>query len=412
MVAKAKTFLSLKNQRRLWTVVKNSLHSLALPIFSIIISYLVIKLASVERWGEFVNVMILVQLAAHVMGWGNKEYLLREFSRNPSQIALAWQSTLATRFLLLLPFGIVLAWGEFSAVLCFWMFLWGIGQVYYQSFDVFVVYKRDFLFAMLVETVTLLLMGLCIWGWGEQVTIVQLAALFAIAQLVKGGVMSGRFGRFAFTASRFRLHLPFFKLALPFFLLGLTGMLQSRIDLYSVNYFLDERSVGQYQVFINLMIYVQSISAFVLVPFIKSIYRLSNTAVLRLSARLFMLGCAIILPALAATYLVITRVYGFELSGWMLVAGGLFVLPIYFYLPIIYVLYKTDVQWMVIWVNLFGLAVNFGLNIWFVPRLGGLGAMIGSAVAQWVMLAVYLWQSRVISRQEYDESNITLPELP
>lgn len=394
MVAKAKTFLSLKNQRRLWTVVKNSLHSLALPIFSIIISYLVIKLASVERWGEFVNVMILVQLAAHVMGWGNKEYLLREFSRNPSQIALSWQSTLATRFLLLLPFGIVLAWGEFSAVLCFWMFLWGIGQVYYQSFDVFVVYKRDFLFAMLVETVTLLLMGLCIWGWGEQVTIVQLAALFAIAQLVKGGVMSGRFGRFAFTASRFRLHLSFFKLALPFFLLGLTGMLQSRIDLYSVNYFLDERSVGQYQVFINLMIYAQSISGFILGPFIKSIYRLNGQVVLRVSSRLFVLGCALILPFLIGTYLVITYIYGFQLSGWMLLMGGLFVLPVYFYSPIIYVLYRTNVQWMVIGINSFGLLVNFVFNILLVPYLGMLGAIIGSTLSQWILLVIYLRKSR------------------
>ncbi|MEZ4768402.1 MAG: hypothetical protein R2844_08245 [Caldilineales bacterium] len=41
--------------------------------------------------------MIYVQLAAHIVGWGNKEYLLRAFSFSPAHISREWQTSLATR---------------------------------------------------------------------------------------------------------------------------------------------------------------------------------------------------------------------------------------------------------------------------------------------------------------------------
>ncbi len=401
-----------KYQRRIWTVVKNSLHSLTLPFFGILVSYLVVKLASVERWGEFVQVMIFVQLGAHVMNWGNKEYLLREFSRNPSQMAFAWQRALWTRSLLLIPFGFILWLGGFSAVLTLFMWLWAVALLFFQSFDVWVVYRRDFLFAMLLEAVGILVMAAAIYSWAETSTVLRLTTLFALVYLGKTAALVARFradvrGKLGENG---RFQPRYFSLALPFFLLGLTGMLQSRIDLYTVSYYLPEKEVGQYQVFINLMIYAQSISAFILVPFIKTIYRLNNQAILKMSSRLFLLGCVLVIPLLGLAHVVITYLYGFELPLPMLISGGLFVIPIYFYLPTIYALYKTNVQWQVIVVNLVGLGMNFLLNLWLVPRVGSLGAMIGSAAAQWAMWLVYLWLSRGIRDEVIHEAAV--PELP
>ncbi|MCL4263296.1 MAG: polysaccharide biosynthesis C-terminal domain-containing protein [Anaerolineae bacterium] len=418
LLGKTKAFLSLKYRRRLLTVAKNSLHSLTLPIFSIIVSYLVVKRASVELWGEFVQVMIFVQLGAHIINWGNKEYLLREFSRSPAQIATVWQSSLFTRFVLLAPFCVVLAIADFSASLTLFMVLWTAALVLFQSYDVFVVYHRDFLFAMFVEVVGLLVMAMMVYIWDKNTTVLGLTALFAVVFAAKALVLTGRFrasvhasamGRQQSGVGYGRFQPTYFSLALPFFLLGLTGMLQSRIDLYSVNYFLPNTEVGQYQVFINLMIYIQAISAFILVPFIKSIYRLNSRAILKMSTRLFALGCILVVPMLALAYFTIKVIYGFELPSAMFLLGGLFVIPIYFYLPVIYALYKTNRQWQVIWVNLFGLGVNLGLNLLLVPRLGMVGAMMGSAVAQWGMWLIYGWLSRNIRAEVGNEA--TVPEL-
>src|SRR5690242_878226 len=88
---------SSKIRKRALIVAANSANSLLLPLLSPLFSLLVIRLASVSLWGDFVKVLIVAQLAAHVAGWGNKDYLLREFSRGPARVAAAWQSSLFTR---------------------------------------------------------------------------------------------------------------------------------------------------------------------------------------------------------------------------------------------------------------------------------------------------------------------------
>jgi hypothetical protein len=88
---------SPKLRKRVLIVAANSANSLLVPLLSPLFSFLVIRLASVSLWGDFVKVLVVAQLAAHVAGWGNKDYLLRQFSRSPAQIAAAWQTNLFTR---------------------------------------------------------------------------------------------------------------------------------------------------------------------------------------------------------------------------------------------------------------------------------------------------------------------------
>ena len=85
-------------------VITNSLNHFIVPLFSVMVSWLVIRRESVALWGALVEVMIVVQLAAHIMHWGHKEYLLRAFSLNPTTIAPPWQTALLTRLLLFIPY--------------------------------------------------------------------------------------------------------------------------------------------------------------------------------------------------------------------------------------------------------------------------------------------------------------------
>ncbi len=380
-----------KKRRRLSTVVKNAFNSLLLPVFNVAVSFLVIRRASVELWGAFVNVMIVVQLAAHLVNWGNKEYLLRSFSRTPAGIGRAWQTSLGTRLLL---FALLAAaawfWG-FPPGRTLLLIGWGLGQVWVQSYDVLVLYRRDFLFAALVELGRLALMASVIWQQGTQATVDTLIALFCGAYLAQAAALTWRFWRQSFAGLAGRIDLAYFRQAFPFFLLGLSGLLQSRMDLYAVNFYLQPAQVGQYQVFMNLMIYAQSVSAFVLLPFVKSLYRLPTRTILKIAARLGGLGALLLAPFLALAHLALAYLYRFDLPPLMLAVGGLFILPIFFYLPAIYALYKDNEQSAVIWVNGLGIAANFGLNLLLLPRLGMVGAAAAGAAAQWLMLLAYGW---------------------
>jgi O-antigen/teichoic acid export membrane protein len=387
---------SAKFQRRALLIIANSLNTLLLPILSPIVSLLVIRFASVDLWGEFVHVLIIVQLAAHVIAWGSKEYLLREFSFNPAHISRAWQTSLISRLALMVPLYLLVSLSGLPSRRLALVVLWLLGQTLYQSYDVLILYKRAFFFSVLVELGGLIALVSTIIWLRSSVDLDMLIALFGIAHLAKAAVFVLRFRQQTLDRSLGRFDTNYFVLAFPFFLLGFSGMLQSRIDLYCVNYFLSRSEVGQYQVFVNFLIYVQTASYFVLNPFVKSIYRLGYSTILKMSLRLFTLGILMAIPALVAVHLILSQLYHFTLPWYFLLGGGLFVVPVFFYLPIIYTLYKANLQMVVVKINLLGIAINLLLSLLLLPRVGMFGAVLAIALAQWSMFAAYLVHGRVV----------------
>jgi len=408
MVASLRLLLDGKYQRRALLVLGNSAHQLVLMLLGPLVSYLVIRQAGLAQWGAFVTVLISVQLAGHGLSWGNKEYLLRAFAREPATLAAVWQQSLITRALLLLPLWGVLAlflpvtlWG--------WLFLWLVGLLIYQSHDVLVVYRKTFTFAALVEAVSAAILVAGVLWWGEAITVRRLTALFALAFLVKGVAFGARFrrdtGLLSFSSRGERsqsrsvgINLRYFSFAFPFFLLGFSGLLQSRIDLYVVDYFLSATEVGRYQVFINLLIYLQAAANIILLPFVKAIYRLDYDVIAAIGRRLFALGAVILPPALGFVYLILRFLYEIEFSLPFYLWGFLIVWPLFYYLPIIYALYKANRQNVVIGVNLAGAALNLVLDLWLLPRLGLIGVVASEAVVTCIILVVYWYCGRRMVR--------------
>lgn len=392
---------SPKYRRRAGLIIANSFNSLLVPVFGIVVSLLVVRLTSVELWGTFVEVMIWAQLAAMVVGWGNKEFLLRAFSRQPAQMAVRWQSSLVTRSALLLPAGLGLALLGWPGARWPLALVWLLALVIAQSHEAPVVYRRRFVPAAAVElaatalTVGGVLTSRAGLGVDVLVAIFVLAAVgraLALSLLFRNDVWSGFSLRPATLA---RLWQPaYLRLSFFFFALGLTGMLQSRADLYSVNYFLSPSQVGAYQIFSSFLLTIQSLSAFVLTPFLKGVFRLGYEAIARVAARLFGFGLIIIGPALLLIYIILTFLYHLLLPASFYVLGAFSVLPIFYFLPTIYALYKAERQHLVLAVNLCGLTAKLALNILLLPRLGSLGAILSATLVHWGVLCIYLFLGR------------------
>lgn len=383
--------LRRKLLRRVGVVLQNSFYSLLVPLVNIAISFLVIRLNSPALWGSFVEIMVVLHLLTHVAAWGNKEYLLREFSRSPQDIRQVWQTSLFSRlifygaicgFLLLIPGASV------------WVLLWGLSIVLSQSFDVLIIYRRDFAFAIGTELLTISIMIVGIITQGDALSITQLLALFAIATSIKCLLLCAYF-RNDLILSYWKLNLTYFRQAGPFFILGFSGILASRIDLYTVSILLNEQNVAEYQVFINLMLYLQALSAFILLPYVKTLYRMPDDSILRISVRLFVLGIGLVIPATLLADALLYTLYDIQYSAVFMLLGGLFVLPIYGYIPLIHRLYKNDATRIVLGVNICGAAFNLALNLLLLPIIGILGAIIASAVVQWGMLIYYHLQMRI-----------------
>jgi O-antigen/teichoic acid export membrane protein len=383
-------------RRRLSLVITNSLNSLLLPLFNVLISLWVVRLASVDLWGAFVELLIVAQLGAHVLAWGNKEYLLRAFSFDPGRVILTWRSNLLTRLALFPAFALIVMLLSWSPVQMLLLMLWTLGLMLCQSFEVLIVYRRAFVASIWIELGAIAVMLAVITVLGARLTLDGLLLLFAGVTLGKAAALALSFRQESLAATvdsvswQGRLDFSYFGAALPFFLLGFSGMLQSRIDLYSVSLFLPEREVGQYQVFINLMIYLQAIANFVLMPFVKSLYRLDYGAIGRVSVRLLGLGVLLAPPALLGVNWLLSRVYAIDLPPLFLLLGALYVLPVYYYLPTIYGLYKADRQNTVLWVNLSGCALNLLLSLFLVQHMGAIGALLAATLVQWFVLGCYV----------------------
>lgn len=385
---------SLKLRRRSVQIVASSANTLLLPLMSPLVSLLVVRLASPELWGAFVGVAIITQLGAHVVGWGNKEYLLRQFSRNPAGLAAAWQTSLLTRLALFAGFGVAAALLASTPTLALLMAVWCLALALDQSYDVVVQYRKAFLFATLVELGSLGALAAVVAALGAALTLETLVGLFAAAHLLQALALAYRFRRVTLPGMAARFEGGYFRAALPFFLLGLSGLLQSRVDLYTASALLPPPDVAQYQVLTSLLIYVQTIAYFVLAPFARSIYRMREGAIAKLTLRLVLFGLLIVVPALAAIYGALTVLYRFDVAPLLLVVGGVFVLPAFWYLPTIYSFYRENRQGEVLAINVLGAATSLGLSLLLMPRLGLAGGIAAAATAQWTMLGLYAIRRR------------------
>jgi len=372
-----------KHLRRLLTVLQNSANSLLAPVFNILISLLVIRLASEAVWGAFIAQLIVLQLMTYVVGWGNKDYLLREFSRAPDQIIPRWRRSFTSRLLLLL---LTLPFLTFLPVSVWIAVTWLILIVIVQSFDVVIVYRRDFLYAIFIEMLNISVIIVVLMTIRSNLTTNIILSGFTLGAGIKAIMTGWRYRRFFGLA---KVDLMYFRAALPFFLLGFSGILASRIDLYTVSILLPEDAIGRYQVFINLMLYLQALSALILMPFIKNIYRMPEASLLRLARRMFALGGVLLVPSLVAADLVFRLLYGINYGLEMLLLGGAFVLPLYGYTGLVYRLHSRDETGKVLVVNLLGAGGNFALNLLLLPQIGIAGAILASAVMQWGIFAYY-----------------------
>jgi O-antigen/teichoic acid export membrane protein len=405
----SRSIFSRRFRRRAILIAANIANGLLLPLLNPIVSLLVVRLASIDLWGEYVALLIGVQLAAHIIGWGNKDYLLRQFSFNPTRLGEIWRGSLFTRSLLLIPFGLLTLW--LDPARAFGLLVWCAILVFDQSFEVWVTYRKDFVFSTGVELLGLIvtLAGIGLANRSLDVNALIMISISSTALKAVIYLLRYRTSTLASSADRLArpIELAYFRRAFAFFALGLTGLLQSRIDLYVVSLFLTKSAIGQYQVFITFLLYLQSLSAFVLGPFVKNLYRLSTRTILNLSLRMLPLGLVMCGPALILLAVILHSFYGIDLPLTFFALGLVLTLPIYFYVPIIYSLNKRGLTARVVWINLLGIAIS-GLVGWrLLPALGMLGAVLGAASAQVVMLLVYVWHSRELRRIDA----LPVPEL-
>ena len=385
-----------KYRQRSLSVLLYTFNNFSTPIFNFLLSAIIIERISLEFWGEYVSITLIVNLSALILAWGNKEYLMRIFSKQPSQISIQWWTSLIQRFvlclLLIILFFIFLDLPEYRIfALVFWIFTLFL----YKSFEVLFLYKRAFLFSLILESLGyIVLLGVGLFYPSGKFTIDHFILLFAGLSLLKfcAGIIYFRhdifpdewiFGNLLKSNSLF--------LALPFFLPSVIGMLQGKMDLYCAAYFLSSIQVGKYQVYMNLLTIPHSLALFTIMPFIKNVYRLPFASLKKIMNRLTLFGFIVPFPAVAVIYLLIEYYYHFRFSTYMYIVGYLQLVPFFLYFFRMQLLLRYDKQVIIVWITLATACFSFLTSVIFIPFWNIEGAIIANTITQWVTLALFIY---------------------
>lgn len=378
---------------RIRPIVLNAGLYLSAPFINVLASWWVIRNSSEAIWGEFVYPMLFAGLALHVLTWGHRDFLLRAFARHPDKMGIMWRQNLVSRgALLFIALPVVMLSGMSAGAISF-LLLWIFAGFVRQSFETIIVYRKEFGFALLTEIAAALLLFFGLWWNQAELSGEIVLNWFALAWLLRAVLVLLKYGKEFLPGDYPRIQFRYFAVALPFFLLGFAGMLLSRIDMYCVALFVEDRAVlGRYQLLLSFLLYLQAVVAFVLLPYVKNLYRLPDRSFFKLARRMFLLGIAVVVPGVLAIYLLLTNAYQINFGMEYFALGAAFSLPVFYYSPIVYLLFKHSQQRKVLLANVGGILLNLGLNLLLIPRIGLPGALVATAGAQvctLVLLVVY-----------------------
>ena len=400
-------------QRRAFALIaRHGVQSLLPMALSVLVSLQVVRGQGAAAWGRFVGVMLVLQLAAHVVGWGNKEQVLRALARDDAPPRAAVVGNLRARLLALGPLAAVGAIGYGVADL--WQpqtlaagLLWLLARAVAQSFEAVIAHQQRFLRAALIDGLAGLALLVGVWQLG--VGVPALLALHAGAEVLRAGGLVMAFpevrapvgaaagaGPAATEVSlRDVLHA-----GAPFFLLSAAGMLGSRVDLYCVRALLPPAEVARYQVLQSGLLWLQSIAGLLLLPFVRAVYRMGHVQLLRLNVQLIAVGVGVAAVGVFALAELLERAYGFEVDGTTRFVGALVVVQMFAQAPAIYALYKAGREREVLGISSAILVGNLALSLALLPRLGVLGALLSSATVGWAAALWCMARSRSLSLAE------------
>jgi O-antigen/teichoic acid export membrane protein len=402
--------LRTKFRKRLSLVGSYSFQTMIIPLSNFIISFLVIRLKGIELWGEFVYFMIIISLTDFILAWGQREYLLREFSRNPSGISRDWQRSVINRLPLviisLLFFFLLDFSTENKIIICFWL----LSLFLYKSYDILVLYKKQFSFIIRLEIFSLILFIVLLFLSAEFLDLTVLLLIYTVTSLIKTSIVIYYYYREMFPWLYKKIDPAFLKISLPFFLPAFLGFIQSKTDLYCVAYFLSKKDVGEYQILITFLFYLQIFASLLITPFIKNIYRLPDVSLQKLMTMLFRTGVIISIPAIFLIRFVLSTYYQFEFSLDIYIIGYFYVIPFYLYLVKLYQFFKHNKQNTVVYITILVTCINLVLNIVLINKLGTKGALLASTISQWIMLGLLFMINKIPVQKKVVSMNLPLYE--
>ena len=377
-----------KNTLRFLPVLLNGFRSILSPVLGILFSYTIVTFFSKELWGDFVDYLLFFLIVSLISNWGSKTFLMRAFSQNPKNIVTDWQALFMAR-LPICMLCVISVFFFFEFHLALFMIIWVVSAFVYHSFFSIIFYNREYEKMIAVEMLSFLALLFLVYLQRENLSSFVLVQSYAIHVFVKA-LLAIIFYPLFFNFNSFQFNSKLLWISFPFFLLGISGFLQSKIDIYAYSFYYDGKPLGEYQIISGFFIFSQSMVMLLIFPYVKNIYRMSTKSIdlIRKNSAIygFVLNSIVVVSIYFALLL-----FDIKLSIIQVILGFMIGYPCYIYTLDILLLFKTHKEYFVIKTSIICLSINFLMSVLLLHLDYNItGTLAGNAAAQIVALYCYL----------------------
>jgi O-antigen/teichoic acid export membrane protein len=141
---------------------------------------------------------------------------------------------------------------------------------------------------------------------------------------------------------------------------------------------------------------IQSLSAVIIIPYNKHIYRIGISVFTKVQRIVSILGACIVTLLGIIAFFLLPLVFTIDLPPYYYIIGAFFAFPSFVYVPIIFLFYRIKKEREIMWVNYIGAAINLALTFFFVLKGDPMNAILGSAIGQWAILAWYMYRKNTV----------------
>lgn len=367
--------------RKLKKIGINTLRGVLLPVFNFcILSYGILKFGKTD-WGIILNILVWTSLFTFLINWGNQNYLIKKFSFNPSKIYTDFYTNFFSRFLLVfLCFPIFFIYPYEKAL---FVFLIIILNVLASSFDSLYVFKQQFKQQLVVDFIGFLLLFVSFFFLTE-FSVLNILIFYCFAYFLKS-ILSFFVLKLDKANFHFKISLNELKMSFPFFLIGLSGLLNSKIDLFFANSVLDSEKIAIYQTLTTSFILLHAVPGLATMSVSKHIMRASEKSLLKVEKILLLLAVPISLSGSFTIAVFLKFVLKIEIEWYYFLIGFLSCIPLYITSILTLKLYKNNLEKKVVIAGFISATSNLIL-CFLLSQYGILGFFISFSITQWIFL--------------------------
>lgn len=377
-----------KNTIRFLPVLLNGFRSILSPVLGLLFSYTIVTFFSKELWGDFVDYLLFFLIVSLISNWGSKTFLMRAFSQNPKNIVTDWQALFMAR-LPICMLCVISVFFFFEFHLALFMIIWVVSAFVYHSFFSIIFYNREYEKMIAVEMLSFLALLFLVYLQRENLSSFVLVQSYAIHVFVKA-LLAIIFYPLFFNFRSFQFNSKLLWISFPFFLLGISGFLQSKIDIYAYSFYYDGKPLGEYQIISGFFIFSQSMVMLLIFPYVKNIYRMSTKSIDLIRKNSAIYGFVLNLIVVVSIYFALL-LFDIKLSTIQVILGFIIGYPCYIYTLDILLLFKTHKEYFVIKISIICLGINFLVSVLLLHLNYNItGTLAGNAAAQFIALYCYL----------------------